>query len=88
MPAYLIVFKPSAQKQINQLNQTTRKRIAKKLQFYLSQNDPLVYAVKMADCNLDGQYRYRIGDYRIIFDLAPQKIVVLKVQHRRDIYRP
>ena len=87
MSLYTIVFKPSAQKQMMQLNKTTQQRIAKKLQFYLSQDEPLAYAVKMADSDLDGQYRFRIGDYRIIFDAVPNKITILKVQHRRDIYK-
>lgn len=87
MPSYRIVFKPSAQKQMNGLNKVTQQRLAKKLQFFISQPDPLDYAVKMADSGLDGQYRFRIGDYRIIFDLVYPKIVILKVQHRRDIYK-
>jgi mRNA interferase RelE/StbE len=87
MPGYTMVFKPSAQKQMSQLNRTTQLRIAKKLQYYLSQSDPLGYAVKMADSSLDGQYRFRIGDYRIIFDVVPGKVIVLKIQHRRDIYK-
>jgi len=87
MSNYTMVFKPSAQKQMAQLNKTTQQRIAKKLQFYLSQDEPLAYAVKMADSGLDGQYRFRIGDYRLIFDVANNKIIILKVQHRRDIYK-
>lgn len=87
MSKYIIVFKPSAQKQLTQLNKTTQQRMAKKLQFYVSQEEPLAYAVKMADSELDGQYRFRIGDYRMIFDVANNKIIILKVQHRRDIYK-
>jgi len=28
-----------------------------------------------------------MGDYRVVFDLDGQKIVVLRVGHRREIYR-
>ena len=36
-----------------------------------------------------GAWRYRIGDYRIISHIDDEKIVILilKVGHRRDIYR-
>jgi mRNA interferase RelE/StbE len=34
-----------------------------------------------------GQYRFRIGDYRIIFDLANDMLYVLDVGHRKEIYR-
>jgi mRNA interferase RelE/StbE len=34
-----------------------------------------------------GPYRFRIGDYRVIFDLVDDEIVVLRVGHRREIYK-
>ncbi len=34
-----------------------------------------------------GTYRFRMGDYRVIFDVDDNKIVVLRVGQRRDIYR-
>ncbi len=48
--------------------------------------DPLSYAVKLKDSRL-GTYRFRIGDYRVIFDIEDDEIVILRVGHRRDIYR-
>jgi mRNA interferase RelE/StbE len=48
--------------------------------------DPLKYAVKLTDPRI-GQYRFRAGDYRIIFDLADDTLYVLDVGHRGDIYR-
>ncbi len=38
--------------------------------------------------NRSGQWRYRIGDYRIIADIQDEKIVilVLSIGHRSDIY--
>jgi mRNA interferase RelE/StbE len=84
---YIVVFKPSAQKQLSKLDKTTQSRIGKKLLYYLEQKDTLSYAVKMADSNLDGEYRFRIGDYRIVFDVHGQKLVVLKIQHRRNVYK-
>ncbi len=34
-----------------------------------------------------GTYRFRVGNYRVIFDLDDEQIVILRVGHRRDIYR-
>jgi len=34
-----------------------------------------------------GNYRFRIGDYRVIFDLEEYDISVLRVGHRKEIYR-
>lgn len=38
--------------------------------------------------NRSGQWRYRIGDYRLITEIQDEKITVLVVQigHRKDIY--
>ena len=36
-----------------------------------------------------GTYRYRIGDYRIVYDIEHKnkKIEVLRIRHRREVYR-
>ena len=38
--------------------------------------------------NKSGQWRYRIGDYRVICEIEDQKIMVLvlEIGHRREIY--
>jgi len=39
--------------------------------------------------NLKGFYRYRIGEYRVIYviDHEEKKIIVLNVNHRKKIYK-
>ncbi len=34
-----------------------------------------------------GTYRFRIGDYRVIFDIYGEDIVILRIGHRRSIYK-
>ena len=63
---------------------SVRLRIGKTLLRY--QEDPVRYAERITDPKL-GSYRFRIGDYRVIFDLEGKDIVILRVGHRRDIYR-
>lgn len=38
--------------------------------------------------NRSGQWRYRVGDYRIICEISDQKLLILalSVGHRREIY--
>ena len=81
---YNLVYTGRAIKDIQRLEGTTRKRIGKTLLRY--SEDPLKYAEKLSDPKL-GSYRFRIGDYRIIFDLEGTDIVVLRTGHRKDIYR-
>jgi mRNA interferase RelE/StbE len=34
-----------------------------------------------------GQWRIRVGDYRIRYDIEGNRILLYRVRHRRDIYR-
>lgn len=38
--------------------------------------------------NRSGQWRYRVGDYRLIADIQNDKVVILllHIGHRRDVY--
>lgn len=63
-----------------------RKRIIAKLKFYLAQKDVLQYAEPLRDHRF-GQYRFRIGNDRVLFDVKDDTIFVLKVGHRREVYR-
>ena len=44
---------------------------------------------KGLSANLSGQWRYRIGDYRLICQINDDKLIILAltVGHRRDIYK-
>ena len=39
--------------------------------------------------NRSGQWRYRVGDYRIIADIEDEKLVILvvEVEHRSRVYK-
>jgi len=81
---YNLVYTRRAERDIRKLEPNTRERIGKTLLRYAE--DPLRFAEKLSDPIL-GEYRFRIGDYRIIFDIEADEIVVLRVGHRREIYQ-
>jgi mRNA interferase RelE/StbE len=81
---YKLVYTHRAFKGIRGFEEIVKKRIGKALERY-SEN-PLKYASRLIDSKL-GMYRFRIGDYRVIFDIEDDKIIVLRVGHRKDIYR-
>ncbi|HHB91097.1 MAG TPA: hypothetical protein ENK60_07280 [Anaerolineae bacterium] len=33
------------------------------------------------------EYRLRVGDYRILFEVEEDQIVIYRVRHRKDVYR-
>ncbi|TKB66802.1 MAG: hypothetical protein E8D52_14020 [Nitrospira sp.] len=47
---------------------------------------PLAHPEPLKQSEL-GSYRLRIGDCRVVFDLQGQEIVVLRVDHRQEIYK-
>jgi len=81
---YKIVFTRRVVKDISKLEPDVKERIRDALM--RCSKDPLGYARRMVDPSL-GSYRFRVGDYRVIFDLEGDEIIVLCVGHRREIYR-
>jgi mRNA interferase RelE/StbE len=81
---YTLIYTQRAQRDIARLDSKTKERIGKTLLRY--QEEPLQYAEKLSDPILGG-YCFRVGDYRVIFDIEGNEIVVLRVGHRREIYR-
>ncbi|MFZ3089559.1 MAG: type II toxin-antitoxin system RelE/ParE family toxin [Nitrospirota bacterium] len=81
---YNLVYTPRAEKDINKLDPFIKNRIGKSLLKLL--NNPIGYSEKLTDPRI-GTYRYRIGDYRVIFDVAGKDIVILRIGHRKEIYK-
>ena len=79
-----IILSQKAVKDFKKLDTNTGLQIARKLKEYST--NPLLYARKLSDSKI-GTFRFRIGDYRAIVDIEENKIIVLKVGHRKDIYK-
>lgn len=79
-------FTPHALKDLKKLSPEVKKRIVRKLEFFIASSNPLTFIEHLTNYEV-GSYRFRIGDYRVIFDLEGDILVVLKVGHRREIYR-
>ena len=81
-----IIFSERARKDWNRLERSVQNQLRKKIEFYLQPGEPLKFAERLQGPSL-GEYRFRIGDYRIIFDFGGNEIFVLRVGHRKDIYK-
>lgn len=79
-------FTPKSLKQLCKLDKKIQHKIIKKLDYYCSSEYPLSFADTITDWEL-GEYRSRVGDYRVIFDLEVEIIVIHKVGHRKDVYK-
>jgi mRNA interferase RelE/StbE len=81
-----VIFRPHALKDLKKLPKSTQRFIFDKISYFASQKNTLAYAKRLKNLDI-GTYRFRIGDYRVIFDVSDIKIIVLRIGHRRDIYR-
>ena len=80
------LLRPSAEKDFTKLDSKIQSRIVKKLEFFISSPNPLDFAETLSHREA-GQYRFRVGDYRIIFDVEEDTLVILTMRHRREVYR-
>lgn len=85
MAKYKIEFKPSVWKDLDGVPKADRRRILRRVTALA--DDP-----RPAGCQkLAGQERYRIrqGDYRILYSIEDERVVVVvvKVGHRQEVYK-
>ncbi len=81
---YSLVYSKKSVKDIKRLDIVMKKRLKKKLELYVK--DPLKYAKKLHFSQL-GEYRFRIGKLRAVFDLRNNKLEILRIGFRGDIYK-
>lgn len=82
--SYQLVYTHRAVKDLAKLSPDIKRRIGKALLRY--KDSPLDYAESLSDPDL-GSYRLRIGDYRVIFDIKGAEMIILRVGHRKEIYK-
>ncbi len=60
----------------------------KKLWFFIESWNTLYFAEKLTN-SLYGEYRFRVWDYRILFDvnIEGQIIIIVVIGHRKEIYK-
>lgn len=85
MASYRLLIKPSADKEIEALPKQDRRRIVAKItSLSLDPRPPGCEKLSGHD-----QYRLRQGTYRILYEIQDLDliVVVVKVGHRREVYR-
>ena len=76
---------PDFLKSLEKLEPGTGKQVRAKLDFLSQQSDPFIFAKKLT--GYKNVYRFRTGDYRVIFKKTGANIILLLVKHRKDIYQ-
>jgi len=83
---YDIIISKSVQKQINKLPDAIVVRVVEKLKA-LSKEPRLQGIIKLK--GYDNQYRLRVGNYRIRYEIDDlnYQLKILQCRHRREVYR-
>ena len=80
---YDVQFKPKAVRDIEGLPSRIKMRILAQIE---KMSNDLEGDVKKLT-NLMPEYRLRVGDYRVLFEIEERVIVIYRIPHRREAYR-
>ena len=80
----MIQYKSSVEKDLRRIDKSTVRRLLGKLEQGLGRN---ARAGEPLKGDFEGLYKYRVGDYRVIYTQTAEGILVLRIAHRKEVYR-
>ena len=83
---YKLLFDEKVVKDLRKIDKTQQSKILSVIKLKLIENP---YVGKKLIGDLSPLYRYRVGNYRIIYDIVEKEVVVvvIKIKHRKDAYK-
>jgi len=83
---YRVTLAPAAERQLRKFDPPVRRRLQAALEL-LADNPRPPAATQLVGGS--GEWRVRTGDYRIVYDIEDDRLVilVLRMAHRREVYR-
>ena len=79
-----VTYKASVERDLGRLDKSEAIKVLNKIERVLAKDLALGEALKG---DFRGLYRYRIGDNRVIYAKTKDGILVLRIGHRKDVYR-
>lgn len=85
---WTIDYTAGAKQQLKKLDKQTAKRIRDYMSDRIAKLGDPRNSGKALTGNLGTLWRYRVGDYRVICDIADEQLIVLvvRVGHRKEVY--
>jgi len=80
---YDVQFKPRAVRDVEGLPNRIRTRVLARIE---EMSNDLKGDVKCLT-DFTPEYRLRIGDYRVLFEIEGKTIIIYRIRHRREAYR-
>ena len=82
--AYSIFYKASVQRDLKKPGKQEARRVLDQLEAELSKK-PVSYPILKGE--FAGLRKLRVGSYRVIYAILDENVVVLRIGHRRDVYK-
>ena len=85
---YRLEFTPEIQKQLRKMDKYHATFIVRLLYQHIDGVDDQRKFGKGLTANRSGQWRYRIGKYRVLVEIEDNQMIVIAIQvgHRRNVY--
>lgn len=85
---YSVEYSKQAIKSLKKLDKTTKGLLVGWIEKNLNNCENPRQHGKPLTANRSGQWRYRVGDYRILAKIEDERIVIviINIGHRREIY--
>jgi len=81
---FRIDYKKSVTKDLKRIGKAHAKRIMDKIDKDLVRNPDRFPALSGP---FAGMRKYRVGDYRVVFVIIDDTVLILRIQDRKDVYR-
>lgn len=82
--AYNVVYKSSVKRDLKRVAKADARRLLDRIEKDLSRNPNAYPPLKGEFAGLRG---HRVGDYRVVFAILDTDVVVLRIAHRKNVYR-
>lgn len=80
----MIAYKASVAGDLKRIDKTQTRKLLAKLEEALRKN---LHAGEPLKGEFQGLFKYRIGDYRVICAKTAEGILILRIAHRKEVYR-
>jgi len=82
--AYNITYKKSVHRDLKKLSKEEAGRILNRIEEELSKKADTYPVLKG---RFAGLRKFRVGDYRVVYAILGDDVLILRIGHRRDIYK-
>jgi mRNA interferase RelE/StbE len=79
-----VYYTNTAKLQLKKLEWHIQERIVDKVRFFVAQPEPLQFAEPLTGYDA---FRFRVGDFRVTFELEDDTVRILSIRRRDEAYR-